>query len=188
MDSMGLLVHCRRRLAGFLLWVMFHPRSRFREAEPAPVPVPELPSLRYHRIGVAVEFGKRDNAVLAQAAAVARAHEAPLLLIHVVEGPGADYYGPATDDQESRTDRQRIGELVKYLQAEGLQAEGVLGYGEPAAELVRIARKRKLRLSGAGHTWASLFRRFGWAKPSRPCYTVCKSRFSSCQHPFSREP
>jgi manganese transport protein len=131
-------------LAGFLLWVTLYPRSRYRAAGPAPVPVPELPSVRYSRIGVAVEFGKGDNTVLVQAAAAARLHQAPLLLIHVVEGPGADYYGAATDDQESRTDRQRIGELVKHLQAEGLDAEGILGYGEPAAELVRIARERKL--------------------------------------------
>jgi manganese transport protein len=75
---------------------------------------------------------------------VARLHEAPLLLIHVVEGPGADYYGSATDDQESRTDRQQISELVKHLQTEGLHAEGTLGFGEPASELVRIARERKL--------------------------------------------
>jgi manganese transport protein len=131
-------------LAGFLLWVMLYPHYRYRAAGPAPVQAPELSSVRYQRIGVAVEFGKGDNAVLAQAAAVARLHEAPLLLIHVVEGPGADYYGSATDDQESRTDRQQIGELVKHLQAEGLNAEGTLGYGEPAAELVRIARERKL--------------------------------------------
>jgi manganese transport protein len=131
-------------LAGFLLWVTLYPHYRYRVAGQASVSAPELSSVRYQRIGVAVEFGKGDNAVLAQAAAVARLHEAPLLLIHVVEGPGADYYGPATDDQESRTDRQRISELVKHLQTEGLNAEGTLGYGEPAAELVRIARERKL--------------------------------------------
>jgi manganese transport protein len=131
-------------LAGFLLWVMLYPQSRSRLSSPAPVPVPELASVRYRRIGVAVEFGKGDNAVLAQAAAIARLHQAPLLLLHVVEGPGADYYGAATDDQESRTDRLRIGELVKHLKVEGLDAEGELGYGEPAAELVRIARERKL--------------------------------------------
>ncbi len=131
-------------LAGFLLWVMIYPYYRYRAATPAPLPVPELPAVRYHRIGVAVEFTGGDAAVLTQAAAMARLHQAPLLLLHVVEGPGADYYGPATDDQESRTDRLRIGELVKHLQAEGLHAEGELGYGEPAAELVRIARERKL--------------------------------------------
>jgi manganese transport protein len=131
-------------LAGFLLWVMLYPYYRYRAATPAPLPVPELPAVRYHRIGVAVEFTGGDAAVLTQAAAMARLHQAPLLLLHVVEGPGADYYGSATDDQESRTDRQRIGELVKHLQSEGLHAEGELGYGDPAAELVRIARERQL--------------------------------------------
>lgn len=131
-------------LAGFLLWVTLYPRYRHREAGPAPLPVPELPTVRYQRIGVAVEFTGGDSAVLAQAATMARIQEAPLLLIHVVEGPVANYYGPATDDQESRADRRRMGELVKHLQAEGLAAEGMLGYGEPAAELVRIARENKL--------------------------------------------
>jgi manganese transport protein len=131
-------------LTGFLLWVMLYPHFRYREAGPAPLPAPELATVRYQRIGVAVELAGGDGAVLTQAATVARLHQAPLLLIHVVEGPGADYYGSATDDQESRTDRQRISELVKHLHAEGLRAEGELGYGEPAAELVRIARERKL--------------------------------------------
>jgi len=131
-------------LAAFLLWVMFYPHYHYRAALPAPLSVPELPEVRYHRIGVAVEFTGGDTTVLTQAAAMARLHQAPLLLLHVVEGPGADYYGSATDDQESRTDRLRISELVKHLQSEGLQAEGELGYGEPAAELVRIARERKL--------------------------------------------
>ena len=133
-------------LAGFLLWVMLYPHSRYAVAKEEPLPIPELPAVRYHRIGVAVEFTGGDRAVLTQAAMMARLHQTPLLLLHVVEGPGADYYGAATDDQESRTDRQRIGELVQHLQSEGLQAEGALGYGEPAAELVRIARERKLDL------------------------------------------
>ena len=131
-------------LAGFLLWVTLYPHYRHREVGPAPLPPPELPAVRYHRIGVAVEFTGSDSAVLTQAATMARLHQAPLLLIHVVEGPVADYYGPATDDQESRADRRRMGELVKHLHVEGLTAEGALGYGEPAPELVRIAREQQL--------------------------------------------
>lgn len=131
-------------LAGFLLWVTLYPTFHRREEGLPSLAAPELPAVRYQRIGVAVEFGGADNAVLAQATAVARLHEAPLLLIHVVEGPGAAFYGAATDDQESRSDRRNMSELVKYLQSEGLRAEGVLGYGEPPDELVRIARERKL--------------------------------------------
>jgi manganese transport protein len=131
-------------LAGFLLWVTLYPRYRHREVGPLPLTVPELPAVRYQRIGVAVEFARGDHAVLTQAASVARVHQAPLLLIHVVEGPVADFYGAETDDQESRTDRLHMAELVEHLHGEGLSAEGVLGYGEPAAELVRLARERQL--------------------------------------------
>jgi manganese transport protein len=131
-------------LAGFLLWVGAYPYRQHREA-PAPLPAaPALPAVNYRRIGVAVEFTAGDEAVLAQAAAAARAHAAPLLLIHVVEGPAAAILGPEADDQESRSDRARLAELVRHLRQAGLQAEGTLGYGEPPGELVRIAREQQL--------------------------------------------
>ncbi len=131
-------------LTVFLVWVALYPRLNARAVSPPAFVEPQLLEVNYRRIGVAVEFGKGDSPVLAQAAAVARVHGAPLLLIHVVEGPGADYYGSATDDQESRADRRRLGELVEHLRKQGLEAEGELGYGEPASELVRLARERQL--------------------------------------------
>jgi manganese transport protein len=105
-----------------------------------------LPQVRYERIGVAVEFTGGDDTVLAQAVALARLHQAPLVPIHVVEGPGADYYGPATADQESQADRKLMTDLVEHLRGDGLEAQGCLGYGEPSAELVRIALEEKLDL------------------------------------------
>jgi manganese transport protein len=108
--------------------------------------LPALPPVSYQRIGVGVELTAGDGAVLAQAAALARVHGAPLVLIHVVEGLGASYYGPQADDRESRSDREALADLVAYLGREGLQAEGHLGYGRPPDELVRLAREEKLDL------------------------------------------
>jgi manganese transport protein len=133
-------------LLAFLGWVTVYPWWHRREERPAAVVVPELAPVQYRRIGVAVEFALGDRAVLTQAAALARAHAAPLVLIHVVEGPGADFYGPATDDQESRKDRQDMAVLVEHLRREGLRADGCLGYGDPPAELVRLAREQSLDL------------------------------------------
>src|SRR5205807_10562515 len=110
------------------------------------LPAPAFPAVRYGRIGVAVEFAGADDPVLAQAAALARAHNARLFPIHVVEGPGAAFYGPETADLESRTDRRAMAELLKHLRDNGLEAEGLLGYGEPPRELVRLARERQLDL------------------------------------------
>jgi manganese transport protein len=133
-------------LAGFLAWVALYPYYRRREAGAEPLEAPELPAVRYGRIGVAVEFTPADGRVLAQAAGLARVHGAPLVLVHVVEGLGADLHGPAADDQESRADRARMAGLVDHLRREGLRAEGVLGYGDPPGELVRIAQGQHLDL------------------------------------------
>jgi manganese transport protein len=135
-------------LLGFLGWVTLYPLLVRREAAPPALAVPELGQgqVRYRRIGVAVEFAAADAAVLARAAALARGENADLILIHVVEGPVASFYGPDTDDQESRSDRLRMSDLVEHLRAEGLTAQGVLGYGNPVAELVRVASEKRLDL------------------------------------------
>jgi manganese transport protein len=135
-------------LLAFLVWVTLYPLLRRRkEARPAPaVGFPEFAEVRYRRIGVAVEFTEADQAVLSQAAALARQHHAPLVLLHVVEGPVASYYGAETADQESRLDRQALSKMLDHLRRAGLSAEGVLGYGNPAAELVRLANEQSLEL------------------------------------------
>jgi manganese transport protein len=131
-------------LAGFLGWLILYPRWT-RPEELAVVPtIPELPGVRYRRIGVAVEFEPADGTVLTQAAALARTHASALVVIHVVEGPGAAYYGAGTDDRESRSDRNRMEQLVEHLRRQGLRAEGALGFGAPAEELVRFAEERRL--------------------------------------------
>jgi manganese transport protein len=133
-------------LAGFLAWLTLYPSwGRREEMEPLS-PVPELPGIRYDRLGVAVEFEGGDDTVLVQAAALARLHDAELIVVHVVEGLGAAYYGAGSDDRESRVDRLRMEQLVEHLKREGLKAAGVLGYGQPAEELVRIAQEEHLDL------------------------------------------
>src|SRR5262249_12405426 len=89
-------------LATFLGWVTVYPWWARREEVPPATATPALPRVHYQRIGVAVELEGRDEAVLAQAVALARIHGARLVAIHVVEGFGAEFHGAAADDQESR--------------------------------------------------------------------------------------
>ena len=133
-------------LAAFLGWVALYPPFARREDVALPAVIPELPAVGYNRIGVAVELEGSDAAVLTQAAALARAHAALLVVIHVVEGTAAAFLGPEADDQESRSDRRRIRELIEHLRQDGLDARGVLGYGNPPDELSRIALKEHLDL------------------------------------------
>jgi manganese transport protein len=137
-------------LAAFLGWVTVYPWLMRREEAPRAAALPRLPQVRYQRIGVAVELEGTDDDVLAQAADLARVHQAQLVPIHVVEGFGAAFHGPATDAAESRKDRVQIQELADYLQHRGLAVQGVLGYGEPAKELIRIAQEQRLDLLVVG--------------------------------------
>jgi manganese transport protein len=133
-------------LAAFLGWLTLYPFWARRAEAPAAAPAPVLPAVRYGRVGVAVEFEGADDEVLAQAAALARSHHADLVVVHVVEGAGAQTYGSATDDRESRDDRQRMAGLLEHLRGEGLHAQGVLGYGVPAEQLTRIAKEQDFDL------------------------------------------
>ncbi len=133
-------------LGAFLAWLIVYPlRARREEVAARPV-APALAAVHYRRIGVAVELEGADDAVLTQAAALARSHGAGLVLIHVVEGIPAALLGPQADDRESRSDRLRIGELAAHLAGQGLQVSGALGYGRPVDELVRISREKQLDL------------------------------------------
>jgi manganese transport protein len=146
----GTAVPVALALAGFLGWVTVYPLLVRREEAQRPEVLPALPAVSYRRIGVAVEFTPGDEAVLAQAAALARSHDSELVAFHVVEGMGAAFHGPASDDRESRHDRARIAQLVEHLRQDGLRAEGALGYGSPPEELVRLSQERHLDLLVVG--------------------------------------
>src|SRR5262249_13121101 len=82
-------------LGAFLALVTIY-TLRAKPAAPASFPqVPTLSRVRFRRIGLAVELEDGDDAIVDQGAALARAHDADLVLVHIVEGIGADIHGPA---------------------------------------------------------------------------------------------
>lgn len=131
----------------FLGWVTFYPYLKRKEVIAAvQAPMPILEGVRYSRIGVGIEFAEADVRVLAHAVHLAKDHQASLVLLHVVEGPGAALFGAETADRESQSDREDMLRLVAHLRGQGVQAEGFLGYGTPATELIRLAQEQQLDL------------------------------------------
>ncbi len=152
-------------LAALLVWLIIRPE---RQAAPSPqtlhtappaatkvLAAADLQKRQFHRIGVALEASLDDAAMLAEAIAMARAHRAELVLMHVVEGAGGQYLGAEAGDAEARHDNQYIASLAEHLRTE-LAADGVpsvrtvLGFGDVKAELIRLARQEQLDLLVAG--------------------------------------
>jgi manganese transport protein len=146
-----------------LAWMTF--RREKPPVEPTPVSADKVAAAavrsqpRFHRIGVALDASPTDAAMLAEAIDLARFHQAELVLIHVVEGVGGTWYGEQTGDQESRDDERYLHSLAERLRGElavqGIPSvEAVLGYGDPAGQIVEISRQRQLDLmvlGGHGH-------------------------------------
>ena len=109
----------------------------------------------FHRIGVALEAKLDDAAMLGQAIALARAHRAELVLMHIVEGAAGQWHGAEAGDAEARHDDEYLNSLATRLRSE-VPIEEVpeirtaLGFGDVKRELIRLARQQKLDLLVAG--------------------------------------
>jgi len=147
-------------LAVLLVWMVLQ-----REVVPQPMPEVKVEDVirtavaqRFRRIGVALEARQSDATMLAEAVALARAHRAELVLMHVVEGVGGQWYGGQTGDTESRDDRAYLANLAERLAPElspdGVSVRTLLGYGNVPQELVRMVNEERLDLvvvGGHGH-------------------------------------
>jgi len=150
-------------LTGLLAWMVL--RRETPHEEHVPPRVDELVAAaretpqQFHRIGVALEAGPQDVAMLAQAIDAAAAHHAELVLMHVVSGVGGQWYGPQTGDQESRQDEQYLADLAEQLRKE-LRDQPVsaiswaVGFGDVPREIIRIVKSEGIDLlvmGGHGH-------------------------------------
>jgi len=159
----GAVIPVAAGLAGLLAWMVLR-RETPHETHPPP-PVDELVAAarqtprQFRRIGVALEAGPQDVAMLAQAIDAAAAHHAELVLMHVVSGVGGQWYGPQTGDLESRQDERYLADLAERLRQE-LRDQPVsairwaVGYGDVPREIVRIVKSEGIDLlvmGGHGH-------------------------------------
>ncbi|RPI60378.1 MAG: universal stress protein, partial [Planctomycetaceae bacterium] len=113
---------------------------------------------RYRRIGVALEAKPTDATMLAEALAMAQSHRAELVLMHVVEGVGGQWYGRQTGDEESREDEKYLENLAEQLRRDladdGVSVRASLGFGAMPSALIKLARREEIDLmivGGHGH-------------------------------------
>jgi nucleotide-binding universal stress UspA family protein len=102
----------------------------------------------YRRILVAVENSPADRTILTHVSALAALTGAELLLVHVADGFAARHFKDLNlrESEEIRGDREYLARIASDLAARSIATSTELAMGDPATELIRLARERDVDL------------------------------------------
>ena len=114
----------------------------------------------YQRILVAIENSPSDVTILRHVEELARLTGGQLLLVHVADGVVARHFDDLQlrESEEMKDDRAYLDRLCAELTSRGFLATNLLAAGDPASELVRVARDQQVDLiamSTHGHRFLS---------------------------------
>lgn len=129
----------------FMMMTFFPLYSKRRKESAAGIhgPTPQLLNLSinpFKKIAIALDFKNLDEKLIAHALNQGTKNST-YLLVHVVETVSATFSGIATDDEETRTDEDRLNDLAEQLQQIGYSVETQLGYQHRINEIVRIVKE-----------------------------------------------
>ena len=96
----------------------------------------------YSSILIPVENRETDQTILQHIRSLARLTKARLMLVHVADGWVARNYDQLElqDSEEIKHDREYLANLEAELRSEGFEVSSVLAKGEPATEIIKLAR------------------------------------------------
>ena len=114
----------------------------------------------YKTILVPVENRETDQTILEHIRPLARLAHSKLMLVHVADGWVARNYEnfKLRESEEMKEDRAYLASLERELQSEGFEVTSVLAMGEPAEEIIKLARSEPVELiamSTHGHRFIS---------------------------------
>jgi nucleotide-binding universal stress UspA family protein len=102
----------------------------------------------YDTILVPVENRETDQTILRHIRALARLTHAKLMLVHVADGWVARNFEELElqESEEMKQDREYLAALSEELRAEGYEVTAVLAMGDPATEIIKLARAQPVDL------------------------------------------
>jgi manganese transport protein len=119
-------------------------RHRAAVAEPVSVVLPEepLPALRtpvYSRILVPLDHSEADHEAISNALALARMHNARIILLHVEEGVTSQMFGSLSSTAEITEGQQYLSHVVASLRERNVDVEVVVRHGRSPAHQITSA-------------------------------------------------
>jgi nucleotide-binding universal stress UspA family protein len=102
----------------------------------------------YKTILVPVENRETDQTILRHIRELAKLTHAKLTLMHVADGWAARNYErfQLQESEEMKQDREYLEALSGELRAEGYEVKVVLALGDPATEIIKLARAESIDL------------------------------------------
>jgi nucleotide-binding universal stress UspA family protein len=102
----------------------------------------------YKQILVAIENSAADETIVEHVEALARLAGSRLLLVHVADGWAARNFKELNlrESEEMIEDRAYLQRIEAAFVDRGFEVESVLGMGDPATEICRIASERNVDL------------------------------------------
>jgi nucleotide-binding universal stress UspA family protein len=102
----------------------------------------------YRRILVAIENSSSDRTILTHIEPLATLMHSELLLVHVADGVVARHFDDLQlrESEEMKEDRAYLDRLSADLASRGFAVKTMLGAGDPAKELIRIAKAQQVDL------------------------------------------
>ena len=102
----------------------------------------------YRTILVPLENRKSDRTILEHLRSLARMAESKLILVHVADGWAARNFDhlKLQESEEMKQDREYLASLERELQEEGFEVSSVLQMGDPATEIIKLARAASVDL------------------------------------------
>ncbi|HSP44781.1 MAG TPA: universal stress protein [Chthoniobacterales bacterium] len=102
----------------------------------------------YHTILVPVENRESDQTILQHIRSLAKLTRAKLILVHVADGWAARNFErfQLRESEEMKQDREYLVALSEELSAEGYEVKTVLAMGDPATEIIKLARAEGIDL------------------------------------------
>lgn len=138
-------------VALLLLYVWFAPMVEPSELKKGNLPhgealeISEIDSIVYSKIGIPVDFSKKDRNTIRHAL-IQGGKDADYYLIHIVETAGARYHGDKVMDFETQSDNDNLEKYQANLKELGYTAHILIGYGGTANAISAITKENNLDL------------------------------------------
>ncbi len=127
----------------FWPWLRRAPATLERVAVTVPEkPAPVLRSRTYSKILIALDHSEADQEALGNALALARMHDARIVLLHVEEGVTSQMFGSLSSTAEIAEGQDYLAKIAGSLEQQGVQVDAIVRHGRsPAKEIAGAVKE-----------------------------------------------